>query len=201
MPVVGLTGGIASGKTSVVRCLKGRHGIRVFEADESVHALLEGEAVIPVLARFGVEVEDKAGGINRRILREKVLDDSAARKDLEAILHPIVRGQWKELIEKFRTQPGEDDGCKLLVLDIPLLFEVQAENEMDFIVVVGCQSKTQRQRLKEQRGLDEATAEKFLRMQWPIENKLTRGDFVIWNDGPLALLEDQIDLLMENIRP
>ncbi|MFQ3578401.1 MAG: dephospho-CoA kinase [Verrucomicrobiia bacterium] len=199
MPVLGITGGVASGKSSFVRCLMDRRSFELFDADKAVHKLLEGEAAPLVIDRFGLEVVNEAGGIKRSALRDKVLEDSVARVELEAILHPMVRRQWKAQVEEFRSQSSAYRGCNLLVLDIPLLFEVQAESDMDLVVVVGCQSKTQRRRLIETRGFDETTADRFMAMQWPIEEKLTRGDFVVWNDGPFPLLNSQADLLMEII--
>ncbi|WP_193210459.1 transcription termination factor Rho [Luteolibacter marinus] len=186
----GLSGGIASGKSTACRMMAERSSrIAFFDADASVHRLLAEDPVVAgrIVGRFGDEVRLAAGGVDRSVLRRKVFDDPAARRDLEAILHPRVREECLESLALARKV-----GAPLFVADIPLLFE----NDFDFgqcgNLLVAAGISTRRQRLRDRNGFDEATIDSILAAQMPQEEKIRRADHVFWNEGPPSVLESQI---------
>jgi len=189
--LLGLTGGIATGKTTFRRCLVEAHAFDVFDADACVHALLEGDhAVIASIAdAFGPAAFTPAGRPDKTFLRNRIYSDSAARRTLEGILHPRVRQRWHELGAQACEQ-GHD-----FLADIPLLFETGAQEAFDAVVVVAASPATQQDRLRA-RGVNAALMERMLASQWTIEEKVRLADHVIWNDGsPEALRRQAADLL------
>lgn len=202
MPVLGLTGGVATGKSVFLEnLLPLLPSAEVYDADAAVHRLLNTSCKGPVIAAFGKEIINDTGGISRPKLRQRVLADESARRLLESILHPAVEREWRSLVAQLRQAeaaphpPREVAPCKWLILAIPLLYEVGADQEMDVTAVVACQPETQISRMISNRGLDERTARAFLKAQWPVAKKIERCDFLVWNDGPLPLLTAQAKLL------
>lgn len=190
MPVIGITGGIASGKSVCTRLLASRITAKVFDADAVARELVENDAGIKqaIVDRFGPRILDAGGGVDRGRLREMVFGDPQRRKGLEEILHPVIRARWIA-----QAQTALEKGEWLLV-EIPLLYETGAETECDGVVVVACPPATQRLRIMLQRGLPEEMAEQIIASQASLASKVTRADFVIWNDAPLARLEEQVEL-------
>jgi len=121
--------------------------------------------------------------------------DEAARKDLEAILHPRIREAWQAEIEQWREQ-----GCLVGVVVIPLLFETAAEECFDAVICLACSAETQKQRLY-QRGWSDVDITQRLASQWPLEKKMNKADFVVWNEGDLAALAEQLDRIIPHIKP
>jgi transcription termination factor Rho len=186
----GLSGGIASGKSTACRILAGIcPGAAIFDADACVHRLFARCPAVAeaIAARFGPAAIDPAGRVDRGFLRGQVFADPAARRDLEAIVHPRVREECLDSMAAARNR-----GASLFVADIPLLFE----NEFDFgqngNLLVAATLPTRRQRLRERSGLDDPTAEAILAAQMPQEEKLRRADHVFWNEGPPLVLEAQL---------
>lgn len=207
MPVLGLTGGVASGKSSFLERLRPqlKHA-EVYDADAAVHRLLKTTCKEDVLRRFGRDIAGPDGLIDRARLRSIVLRNPQARRDLEGILHPEVRREWRGLVAALRESETRDAArrqaaaCKWLILAIPLLYETGADAEMDVTVVVACRPETQVRRIVEKRGLDESTAKAFLAAQLPLSEKMARCRHVVWNDGPAGLLEPQAKLLAERLQ-
>jgi len=194
VPVLGITGGIATGKTRFTGCLASQApGLRVFDADRCAHELTTSDPAILAAIRenFGPAVFDASGALQRPALRAIVFADPARRKVLEGILHPAIRRSWLDLARTLRGQPGDP----WLAVDIPLLFETSAETHFDQIVVVACSAVTQRARLAGNRGLAPALAESMIAAQLPLALKIERADFVVWNDGLPEALEAQARLL------
>ena len=190
--LLGLTGGIATGKSTVARLLTERHDFVFFDADACVHELLASDAdVISAVAR---ELALGDGPIDRRALGQVVFRDREARHRLEGILHPLVRARWQQLADECR---GEG---RNFLADIPLLFETGADPAFDTRIVVAASPETQRHRLQE-RGLGAEMIDAMLASQWPIGQKITRADYVIWNDGSPAGLERQCSLLLDALFP
>ena len=196
MLVFGLSGGIASGKSTACRILARLcPGAVIFDADACVHRLLASDAatVAAVAARFGNGVIDESGGVDRSVLRGLVFGDDAARKDLEAVLHPRVREECLESLASARKLPAS-----LFVADIPLLFE----NEFDFgqegNLLVAAGLPTRLRRLRERSGLDDTTAGSILAAQMPQEEKLRRANHVFWNEGPPLVLEAQLTRFLQS---
>ncbi|MEX1044542.1 MAG: dephospho-CoA kinase [Chthoniobacterales bacterium] len=192
--LLALTGGIATGKSTFRQLLAARHSFVVFDADACVHELLSADrpAIDAVVQRFGAGVLGLDGCVSRPALRSVVFHDPAARRDLEQILHPLVRARWQE-------QRGDclASGRDFLA-DIPLLFETSAEAHFDASVLVAASAGTQRARLAA-RGLDPATMEAMLASQLPLGEKIARATSVVWNDGTPAALGRQADLLLKRL--
>ena len=174
MIILGLTGSIGMGKSATSEMFR-EQGIPVYDADASVHALYEagGAAVEPIEDAFP-GVRSKTGGIDRVKLREKVLDDPKAVKHLESIVHPLVgQVQLNFLQDQMKT------GAKLVVLDIPLLFETGGNKRVDCVAVVSAPADIQRQRVLEREGMTEEVFLSILSKQVPDEIKREKADFVI----------------------
>jgi len=172
--VLGLTGSIGMGKSTAAAMLR-RLGIPLFDADLVVHRLLapSGAAVSAVSAAFpGVETE--AGGIDRVLLGQRVFADPAALRRLEAILHPMVAAEEIRFLARSRARR-----VRLVVLDIPLLFETGAERRCDYVLVVSVPALVQRQRVMRRPGMTEIRLAAILRKQVPDHRKRQRADFVV----------------------
>ncbi len=188
-----ITGGIGCGKSSVCILLSAfvGAGAKSFSADECTNTSLGTPEVIQlVLDLFGddcVETVDGKRRINRNFLRKVVFSDVKAREKLESIIHPKVLGSLEDDREMARRM-----GCELFLAEVPLHYEVGSIVEADLIIVVAASRTMQTRRLMERRGLDDETIENILRSQWPIEAKVEKADFIIWNDGDFAALEAQV---------
>ncbi len=194
--LLGLTGGVATGKSTFDGLLRARHSFVHFDADACVHELLAGDAgiVAEITRQFGSGVRHPAGGIDRGKLRAIVFPDSQARARLEKILHPAVRERWQSL----RRTCLETD--KDLLCNIPLLFETSAEDFFDLTVVVAASADRQRARMAS-RGLDEAMIEAVLASQWPMEEKVLHASLVVWNDGTREALDRQARATLARLFP
>jgi dephospho-CoA kinase len=182
---VGLTGNIASGKSSVTNIW--RHlGARVVDADELARRAVEPgtEALRAIEARWGSRVLDSDGRLDRGALGEIVFRDVEARRALEAIVHPAVARLRDE-----EHRAAEAAGESLVVSDIPLLYEVGMEEDFDAIVLVDAPEATRRERLVRDRGLPPDVADRMMASQMPAAEKRARADHVIDNSGSLADLE------------
>jgi transcription termination factor Rho len=190
MHVFGLSGGIASGKSTACAILtRIARGAVIFDADACVHRLLaaDPEVAAAIQARFGPEVLDAGGSVKREVLRGRVFGDDAARRALEAILHPRVREECLESLVSARKL-----GASLFVADIPLLFENSFDFGQEGNLLVAAGLPTRRKRLLDRSGMDAATAGSILAAQMPQEEKLRRADHVFWNEGPTLVLEAQL---------
>ena len=194
--IIGLTGGIAAGKSTVRELLAAQATLQTFDADACVRHLLDADEQVirEIHSRFGPDFIAAEGKPDRVRLRELIYADPSARRRLEELLHPRVRSQWQGLREACLATNRH------LLADIPLLFETSAESHFEAVVVVGCSPATQLSRLAA-RGIGRGTAEAMLASQWPIGQKTDRADFVIWNDGSLAALGRQTELLSKQLFP
>lgn len=186
---IGLTGGIATGKSSVARCLAEQHAIPILDADLFAReALAPGtEASRAVLGRYGSAVDGEhpangAPGIDRAALARIVFADAAERQWLEQLVHPLVRARFSAALVPLES-------ASVVVLMIPLLFEVGLERLCSEVWVVDCGSEAEQiRRLMERDGISATAAQARLRAQWPMGAKLSRADVVIDNSGhPEAL--------------
>ena len=193
---VGLTGGIATGKSTTLRHWQKARAAGI-DTDELAHQALAPHTPTwnEVVRTFGVEILNDDETVNRRRLGEIVFADEPKRLTLNRIIHPVVHQMWTGEMEK-----AERHGkAEVAVVAIPLLYEVAAEASFDCVVVVGCSEQTQLARLA-QKGLDEIPARARIRAQWPLQEKMDRADFVIWNDGSLPVLAEQADVIWETIK-
>ena len=187
--VLGVTGGIGSGKSTFTEKLLKGYSSKAFNADLAARDLLENDQEIQVAIGKAFPGTVIAGEVNREALRELVFSDKSKRQQLEGFLHPRIRKQWMTLAEETRSHNGR------LIIDIPLLFETGAEKYFDAIVVVGCSQSIQIQRLKNHRQIPEAMAQSIIAAQNELPRKISSADFVIWNESTLDHLEMQAKLL------
>jgi dephospho-CoA kinase len=194
--VVGLTGGIASGKSTFAAALR-RRGVPVVDADALARAAVApGAPALAEIARaFGREVLAPDGGLDRKRMAAIVFADPEARRRLEAITHPAVRRAMADETARLAGQAHD-----LAFYDTPLLFEVGLEGSLDSVVVVWAPAAVQRDRLRARDGLSPADAEARLAAQLPIDDKAARADFVIENVGPPAELDDKAGRLLADLR-
>jgi dephospho-CoA kinase len=193
--LVGLTGGIASGKSTVAAILR-RLGAEIINADELARAVVEPgrEAWQEIVAAFGSGVLQDGQAIDRRKLREVIFKDAQARKQLEAIIHPRVRALAEE-----RIRACEAAGRALVVYEVPLLFEALIHHWIRPVILVACDIETQKARLKQRDQLTDAEAQRHIEAQMSLEEKRKLADYVIENNGSLAELEAQVKAVIEKI--
>lgn len=187
--LVGLTGGIGSGKTTVAECFQDR-GIVVIDSDEIAHRITApgGAAMAAIASAFGSQVVAADGSLDRERMRELVFEDPQQRKRLESILHPMIR-QISDDAVLAATSP-------YVMLAIPLLIESeQARNRVNRIVVVDCPEAQQIERVMKRSGLTEARVQSIIAAQASREQRLAFADAVIENHSTLQALEAQIDAL------
>ena len=182
---IGLTGNVAAGKSAVAALFR-RWGATVIDADEIVHQLQQpGTPVLAAIAaRFGAGILRPDGSLDRARLRALVFADEAARRDLEAIVHPAVQARREALLAEARRR-----GDPLVVSDIPLLFETMDPGAFDAVVLVDAPAAIRRDRLIEHRGFSREEAERLIAAQAPADAKRDGSTFVIDNDGDQAMLE------------
>ena len=178
MIIIGLTGSVASGKSTVAGWIVER-GIAVHDADTAVHGLLAsgGQAVSNVIARFGSSILTDNGGIDRKKLGNHVFEHPQDRKILESILHPMVRQHRDQFLADHRRF-----GSKIVVLDLPLLFETGGDALCDFVVVVHAGEDTIWRRALARPGMTENKLAGILKTQIPASEKCHRADFVLDTD-------------------
>ena len=188
MFLVGLTGGIASGKSTVAERFV-KHGAELIDADAIARDVtMPGtEAYREIVEHFGSGVLDDEGFIDRDALGAIVFDDERQRSVLNEITHPPILAEIADQLELLVAF----DGC--VVLDVPLLVETDVDRRYDAIVVVAANRQTQVARLMRQRGLSERAARQRVAAQAPLEAKLARATHVIWNEESLDELIERAD--------
>ncbi len=188
MLLVGLTGNIASGKSTVAREFAARGAIIVDADVLARHAVRPGtEGLRQIANRWGMDVLHADGTLDRGALRARVFDDHAELEALNAIVHPEVHRLRKQQIDAAR-----DGGAEIVVCDIPLLFEKHLTEEFDVVVLVDAPRPVRLERLVRDRGLHEAEAMKMIAAQMPAELKRARADFVIDNEGPVSEIRETV---------
>ncbi len=190
---LGLTGNIATGKSTVFKHLLSLEGVVGFDADAVVHQLYRTDEVKQeLMSAFGEQIVRAEGEVDRAVLRQLFLSQDGVREQLEAIFHPKVHAEYEQLT----SQKSEG---QVLVADIPLLFEKQVPYEFDKTIVVACGATVQLERLQSRSGLDRETAQAMINKQVALSSKIDKADHVIWNNGDLAMLQRQIDSLVYHI--
>jgi len=193
--ILGLTGGIATGKSTVTGLLRER-GIPVVDADAIAREVVEPgmPAYEAIVRHFGQEILQPNGQLDRKKLGEIVFSDEAERQVLNAIVHPEVRRVMRE-----QAVEAEAAGAPIVFMDIPLLFESKLQHMVEKIVVVYVPESTQLERLIERDELDEDQARKRMNAQLPIEEKKAWADYVIDNQGSREETARQVDELLLKI--
>jgi dephospho-CoA kinase len=194
--LVGLTGGIASGKTTFAGALRAR-GVPVMDADAlSRAAVAPGTPALAEIVRvFGTGVLAPDGALDRKRVAAIVFADPAARRRLEAVIHPAVRAAMAEETARLAAE-----GHALAFYDTPLLYEVGLEALLDSVVVVWAPLHVQRERLVLRDGLTPDEADARLAAQLPLDEKAARADFVVDNVGPPEALAPKAERLLADLR-
>jgi dephospho-CoA kinase len=193
MPAIGITGGIATGKSSFVRHLRELlPAAHFFDADEMARQLTRSDpaALDEIRREFGPEIFHPNGELNRGALRAIVFTAPEKRRALEQILHPRIRERWAGEAQKYRS-PTE-----FFFADIPLLYETGGEQLCDRVVTVACSGEIQLKRLMKRTGMERGSAVAIIAAQMPLEEKIRRADHLVWNDGPEEMLAEQARLLV-----
>ena len=192
MPAIGITGGISTGKSTFVECLRELLPVATFfDADEAAHTLLDQpEVKKQIRHEFGARVFSPDGDLNRTKLRAIVFADATKKRALERILHPRIRRQWRTEAKGHRNSP------KLFFADIPLLYETGGETFCDRVVVVACSQKVQLARLRKRMSVKSAEARQMINSQMPLEEKIGRAEHVVWNNGDRTSLTEQARFLV-----
>jgi dephospho-CoA kinase len=188
---VALTGGIATGKTHVMDRFR-RRGVPCLDADAFAHGVMAAgtEATDLIRSRFGSGVIAADGAVDRSKLASIVFADPAARRDLEAIVHPPVYRTIDVALRAFELM-GD---ARFAVVDVPLLYETGHAGDFDKVIVTICSPEQQMQRLLA-RGLSDAEARSRLAAQWPTAEKAARADYVIRTDGTFEETDVQVERL------
>jgi dephospho-CoA kinase len=204
MPAIGITGGISTGKTSFVDCLREifqertpQRGVPTsvsfFDADTAARELADRDPKVRGLIEeeFGPEVYSKSEGLNRERVRAIVFADAGKKRALEQILHPRIRRQWSLEAERHRNS------TELFFADIPLLYETGGETLCDRVVVVACSPSVQLARLMGRMAVAESEAQQMIFSQMPLTEKIARANHVVWNNGGRDELKGQARLLVD----
>lgn len=196
MKLVGLTGGIASGKSTVAEILK-RQGAAIINADVLAREVVEPghQAWAEIVNTFGIAVLQPDRTLDRQKLRAIIFDDAAARKKIESIIHPQVRALAEQRIREHAAA-----GYAVIVYEVPLLFEGNLQEWLRPVILVACDVDTQRNRLQSRDNLSAAQAQKHIDAQMSLEAKRRLADYVIENNGSLEDLKRQVQAVLEKIK-
>ncbi len=195
MPAIGITGGIATGKSALVEHLRRLlPAAEFFDADQMARELPERDAEVQAELReaFGPGIYSSEG-LNRAQLRTIVFADPEKKQALEQILHPRIRRQWAVQAESRR------DSTELFFADIPLLYETGGETLCNRVAVVACAPRLQLERLMKRSSLDRTAAEQIIAAQMPLAEKIARADHVLWNNGPPEVLAAQAEIFAASL--
>jgi dephospho-CoA kinase len=190
--VIGLTGSIGMGKSTTAKMFVDE-GVHVSDSDQVVHELYTGEAV-PLLADDFPEVID-GGAVDRQLLSKTLAKNPDKLKLLEAIVHPLVRQKQRDFV----AARGRE-GCDLVLLDIPLLFEVGRADDVDVIVVASCDAEQQRKRVLARPNMSVEKFEFILSLQMPDAEKRRRADYIVDTGHGMDAARDQVRKIVAELR-
>ncbi len=197
MLIVGLTGGVASGKTAVSRALR-EEGAYIIDADQIARELVQPHkpAWNEIIRAFGKEILQEDGSILRKKLADKIFTDPEQRKVLNRILHPRI----KEEIDRRAKEIGQKDPEAIVVIDAPLLVELGMHHKVDRLIVVTSTQIQQMERLKKRDGRSPEEALRLFSSQMLVEEKEKLGDFVIRNEGSLAEMKKRAKEVFKELK-
>jgi dephospho-CoA kinase len=193
VPAIGITGGVATGKSTFCSYL---HELlpqaRFFDADQAARQVADLSDVRQAIREeFGPNVFSGSGELNRAAVRAIILRDAAKKRALERILHPRIRTQWSALARTHRNSPD------FFFADIPLLYETGGEILCDRVVVVACSRNVQVERLRTRWQIEPDATAVMIESQMPLEEKMKRADHVVWNNNGPDVLRAQTKLLVD----
>lgn len=186
--VLGLTGGIASGKSTVSQIFK-QLDVPIIDADQIAReVVLPGTKVLELIKdAFGQNIIDQNGQLDRKTLGSIIFQDQKKREQLNGILHPLILNRISYLTDELKR-----DGHPLIVLDIPLLYEINFEKELDSVMVVYVSEETQLERLMNRDEIEEKEARRKIETQMSLDHKAIKADYVINNNGSLEETTEQV---------
>lgn len=189
--LIGLTGGIATGKTTVSNYLADRYALPVLDADVYAReAVVKGSPIfLTICQRYGDQVKLSTGELNRSALGEIIFNNPQEKQWLEAQIHPFVRDRFAQELQHLTNN--------IVVLSIPLLFEANLMALVTEIWVVSCDRSLQIERLQQRNGLTPQQAEARINSQMPLTQKIALADWVLTNNAGLAELYAQVDVAMQ----
>lgn len=189
--IIGLTGGIATGKSTVAKYLEERYGFPVLDADVYARqAVKPGSAILEAIAkRYGVQILNEDGTLDRRQLGQIIFSDSAEKKWLEQQIHPFVRQRFADDMEKLAA-------ALTVVQVIPLLFEAGLTDQVTEVWVVSCSEETQVARLMARDSLSQEVTQTRIANQWPMAEKIKRADVVLENESTKEELYRKVDQVL-----
>ena len=194
MFIIGLTGGIGSGKSAAAKILK-ELGLKVIDLDQITHELMRpGElGYIEIKKEFGEKYIDTKGAIDRKLLREEIFSSSDLKKRIESILHPIIFEECSKQLKKLKHE-------KYLVLVIPLLFETKTYTSLiDQSLLIDCDLETQIERVMKRDSISKALADRIIKNQMNRQEKQLLADKVILNDGNINHLKTQLGIYYKKL--
>jgi dephospho-CoA kinase len=194
--LVGLTGGIASGKSTVAKILQSL-GAAIVNADDLAREVVEPghEAWKEIVASFGADILQSDQTLDRQKLRTLIFNQPEARKRLESIIHPRVRALAEERIRQYAAA-----GYPVVIYEVPLLFEGNLQEWLRPVILVACDVETQTARLQKRDHLTAADAEKHIAAQMSLNDKRRLAEYVIENNGSLEDLERQTRQILEELK-
>ncbi len=197
MLIVGLTGGVASGKTAISQVLKAE-GAYIIDADQIARELVQPQkpAWSELIGAFGKEILQEDGSIHRKKLADKVFADPKKRKLLNQILHPRI----KEEMDRRTKEIGQKDPQAIVVIDAPLIIELGNQRDMDKLIVVASTQTQQIKRLKERDGVSPEAALRVISSQMPVEEKVKLADYVIRNEGSIEEAKKRAKEVFKELR-
>lgn len=197
MFLIGLTGGIGAGKSTIAQRLR-EHGAIVFDADQVARdAVAPGTQALAEIRRvFGEDVLDPSGALNRQRLAEIVFTDNAKLAELNDIVHPAVRKLTRALLDNVAAEHPD----AVVVYDVPLLIEANVDHGWDLIVVAMADDETRAQRLRDERGMDASEAQQRIASQASDDQRRAIADVIIRTDGTLEETLQQTDKFWESVK-
>lgn len=198
MKVIGLTGGIASGKSTVTNILKKRFNYIVIDADQLARQAVEVGSIglKKITEVFGQEIICENGELNRNLLGKIIADDEKARKKLNTIVHPEVKKLYDQQVQFYKS-----NGMPFVFFDCPLLFEANLQNTVDKIILVVAEKEIRIKRVMDRDGLTKEQALKRIDMQMPDEEKVLLADTIIENNGSPDDLLISLNVYFTNRKP
>jgi len=196
-PIIGLTGGPGAGKTIVARHF-GALGCAVIDADQLNHEILTRRDVVRQIAGWwGPQVLAGDGQVDRERLGQVVFGDPEALERLTNLVHPLVFERQRQLLQAHQGNPE----VKAIVLDAPLLCEVGQDEWCDAVVFVEADEAVRRERLRRTRGWEREKLRKIENLQWPLEHKASRADYIVRNNSDNAAVADQVADILARVLP
>ena len=195
MKIIGITGGIGSGKSTVAHLLSEEYGIPIIDADELVRVVSDRADVVSLIQKtFGHECVTQKCQINRTELARIVFDNETKRKQLNAIIHPLVREEFNRLKDVYASK-----GEKFVIYDCPLMIEEKLQRDADVVVLIYADMQTRIDRIMKRSGMTHEQATARIDAQMDLDDKIPYADIVVYNNASKEQLKDSLKYLFQEI--